>query len=387
VRLRPLLQSGFVALTLVGVFVVGGNCERWCPFGGVEAIYTYVGEGNLVCSLGVSNFFILGGVVLATLLLRRAFCGYVCPIGAMSEGIGALATRLHIPRITVAARLDRGLAVLGFVVLGVILWFTWRTSELVFRGYDPCYALIGRHGEDITLWAYVISGVIVVASLVLRVPFCRWFCPLAAVLAPLSKVGLGRVVRDEKTCIDCAACGEVCQMAIPVHEQSRVTQSRCTGCLECVDACPERDGGTLSWQVLGRPLRRPVLVAALLLILAASVTASYLWPLPSFVWTRGELPADEARVELRLENLGCRGNANMLVYFLTRDDFSEIEGPIRLEAWPGPGLARVAVIHDADRTSAKAIRAAITEPYFDANQRRWRQSPFVIEGHDPLAED
>ena len=74
------------------------------------------------------NFFILGGVLLATLLLRRAFCGYVCPIGAISEGVGAVASRLRIPRIDVPRRLDRGLAVLGFAVLGIILWFTWKTS-------------------------------------------------------------------------------------------------------------------------------------------------------------------------------------------------------------------------------------------------------------------
>jgi ferredoxin len=387
VRLRPLVQTGFVALTLVGVFVVGGNCERWCPFGGIEAAYTYLDEGNLVCSLGVSNFFILGGVLLATLLLRRAFCGYACPVGAISEGIGALAARLRLPTRTVPARLDRGLAVLGFIALGVILWFTWRTSELVFRGYDPCYALIGRHGEDITVWAYVISGAIVVASLVIRVPFCRWLCPLAAFLAPFSKVGAGRVVRAGDACIDCAACGDICPMAIPVHEQARVRQSRCTGCLECVDACPERDEGALSWRVFGRTMRRPLLVGVLLSILAASVAASYLWPLPSFVWSRGELPGNAARVEMRMEGLGCRGNANRLVYFLTRDDFSEIEGPIRLEAWPGPGAARAAVVFDPGRTDADAIRAAITEPCFDAVQRRWRRSPFVIEGHDPLGGD
>ena len=37
---RRIVQSGFLALVLVGVFYVGANCERWCPFGGVEAAYT-----------------------------------------------------------------------------------------------------------------------------------------------------------------------------------------------------------------------------------------------------------------------------------------------------------------------------------------------------------
>ena len=53
--LRTLVQAGFVALTVWAVFFVGANAERWCPFGGVEAIWTYASEGNLVCSLGVGQ--------------------------------------------------------------------------------------------------------------------------------------------------------------------------------------------------------------------------------------------------------------------------------------------------------------------------------------------
>ena len=40
-RNRRLVQGSFLVLVLLGVFVVGGNCERWCPFGGVEALCTH----------------------------------------------------------------------------------------------------------------------------------------------------------------------------------------------------------------------------------------------------------------------------------------------------------------------------------------------------------
>ncbi len=69
---RWIVQFGFLALVLTAVFVFRANCEVWCPFGGVEALYTYAAEGNMPCSLGVSNFYILGGVLVMTLLLRRA---------------------------------------------------------------------------------------------------------------------------------------------------------------------------------------------------------------------------------------------------------------------------------------------------------------------------
>ena len=165
---RRVVQLGFLALTIVGVYVVRGNAERWCPFGGVEALYTYATEGNLTCSLGVSNFFILGGVLAITLLLRRAFCGYMCPIGTISEWLRRAAAHLGIKTGRIPYALDRGLSLLKYGVLAIILYYTYTTAELMFRGFDPCYALISRHGEDITLWTYVVSGAILVGEEVAR---------------------------------------------------------------------------------------------------------------------------------------------------------------------------------------------------------------------------
>jgi ferredoxin len=389
VGLRTLVQAGFVALTVWAVFFVGANAERWCPFGGVEAIHTYASEGNLVCSLGVSNFYVMGAVLLTALLLRRAFCGYACPIGAISEWTRRLGLRFGLKRRRMPARLDAGFSLLKYPVLAVILLFTWRTSELVFRGYDPCYALLGRHGEDITFWAYVISGAILLASLAVSVPFCRWLCPLAAVLNPFSRFGATRIVRDAGTCTDCGKCGKVCPMAIPVDEVETVTHARCTTCLDCVDACPTRKGvAALGLRFPGTGgLGRAAVVVGLLLVLTASVAAAYLVPLPSFVWTRGDLPPDAERLELAIDGLTCRGSANRLVYFLTREDDLAIEGALRVEAWPGPGHARAVIYREPGAADDGTLKAALTEPCYDELQDRWRESGFTIEGYDPLGDD
>jgi polyferredoxin len=189
---RRIVQAGVLAITLVGVFLLGSNAELWCPFGGVEAIYTYATEGNLLCSLGISNFYILAAVIVTVLLLRRAFCGYACPIGAISEWLGVLANRFGVKTFRVLPKWDRVLSLGKYLVLAAILAATWRLGELEFRGYCPAYALLSRHGADITFWAYVVAGGIAVVSLFVTMPFCRWFCPLAAVLNPLSRFGLGR---------------------------------------------------------------------------------------------------------------------------------------------------------------------------------------------------
>jgi len=385
---RRLIQFAFLSATLIGVYVFGANCERWCPFGGVEAIYTYASEGNMICSLGVSNFYILGGVLLMTLLLRRAFCGYVCPLGTISEWLRLAAGKLGVGEVRVNGRLDRALSLLKYVVLAIILVTTWRAGELLFRAYDPCYALISRHGEDITAWAYVVAGLIVVASLVIVLPFCRWFCPLAAVLNLFSRFGLTRVSRDGNDCSDCGLCAKACPMNIPVDQLEQVTAARCTSCMSCIEACPQKSSGTLGWgppASWGRRWSQAVLIAVLLACTGGAIAASYLAPLPSFIKTSGILPDRPlATARLKIDDVRCRGRANLLFYFLQRDDLDRISGYFKLEAWPGPGAVDVHVTYDPAVTDEETIKRAITSPYYDAVADFWRDSPFTIEGYDPL---
>jgi ferredoxin len=386
---RRLTQLAFLALTLVGVFAVKGHAERWCPFGGVEALYTYVYEGDLTCSLGVSNFYILGGVLLMTLLLRRAFCGYMCPIGTISEWLHAGARRLGLRPVRSPLWLDRLLSLLKYPVLGIIVYFTWRIGELVFRAYDPCYVLISRHGTDIEVWAYVISGAVVVASLVIMVPFCRWLCPLAAVLNPFSRFGLTRVRRDEGACNTCRVCSRACPMAIPVHEVTEVTAARCTSCLDCVAVCPKEREGALRWgppRALGGRWPQAALLGVLLACVGGAVAATYLIPLPSFVRTFGEEPAQTASVLLRVEGVNCRHGTEQFVAYVRRDDEYQVRGYLRIEAWPEPSRpAVVRFVFDPAATNELRIKQAITEPYYDMASDTWTFSAYRITGCDPLA--
>ncbi len=387
---RRLTQLAFLSITLVGIFVLEGDAERWCPLGGVEALYSYVTVGNMTCSLGVSNFYILGALLLLTLLARRAFCGYMCPIGTISEWLQSGARRLGLRPLRVPYRLDRGLALLKYPVLAIILYITWKAGELLFRAFDPCYALISRHGKDITVWAYIVSGAIVLASLVIVLPFCRWLCPLAAVFTPFSRVGLARVKRDGETCEDCGECNRVCPMGIQVNQVKQVTAARCTACLDCVAACPRVADGALTWgppKALGNRWPQAALVVVLLACVGGAIAATYAFPFPSFVTSRGEPPAETETIVLRIDGVRCRGTSQGFVNWLQRADEYGVPGYFKVETWPASTQAQVRITFDPSVTNAAAIKRAITEPAFDADGV-WSFPPYEIEGYDLLdAED
>ena len=176
-------------------------------------------------------------------------------------------------------------------------------------------------------------------------------------------------------------------MAIPVDRLRQVTAARCTSCMSCVDACPS-GRSSLHWGPparLGRRWSQAALVAILLGSTTGAVAAAVLFPLPSFVKTNTvAAPAETATARLKVTDLTCRGRANLLFWFIERDDLYALPGYVKLEAWPGPGAADVHVSYDTAKTNEQAVKQAITEPYFDLIEERWRESPFAVEGYDPL---
>jgi polyferredoxin len=118
---------------------------------------------------------------------------------------------------------------------------------MVFREYDPWEALLAVVEFELST-AFVILVVMLVMALFVNRPFCRYACPLGAVVGIVGKASPVAVTRNADACLGCAICNRACPMRIPVNTRTRVTDASCNGCLECVAACPSRDalGVTIS---------------------------------------------------------------------------------------------------------------------------------------------
>ena len=238
--------------------VRGATIEKYCPFGGIETLIPWINKTGTLCSLSTMNISIMAGVLIITLLFKRVFCSHICPVGAISEWIAMLGRRVPFGHRVVARRVDRPLKWLKYPLLGVLLYFTVRVGELVFREVDPYYVLfsLGKaHGiadgpigvGAISLWITI--GLLLI-GLIIPLLFCRYLCPLAACLTPFSRLGFVRIHRDEGQCTKCGECDKACDWGVSVSDVGVVSDGECSNCQECIRACPV--AGVLTLRVRGR---------------------------------------------------------------------------------------------------------------------------------------
>lgn len=241
--------------------------ETYCPFGGLETAASLLTERHFTCVTGERNLALFIALIVLTLIARKSFCSWVCPVGAVSEWLAVLGRRFSLsPRrgdsagafsgLRTGSSIDRALRSIRIVILLAILYFTYRTGELVFRGYDPYYILVGFGAHGIAAWSYVILALVFLASIFLPMSWCRYLCPLGAALWPFSRVGRLRVVRNGEICKSCHACDFACPQVIRISAQDEIRSGECTLCFECMEACPEKDALDLRWPMYFR-LRNP----------------------------------------------------------------------------------------------------------------------------------
>ncbi len=214
--------------------------EAYCPFGGMESLWGLFTHGEFSCALGPLNLSLLLALVLLVLLSKKSFCGWACPIGFLGELFGRAGGKIWKGRPRPGRRLNGTLKLLRYAVLVLFLILTYKTGELILRGYDPFYIIYSGFGHG-TVGAVSRTVLVVLAIGALIVPmfFCRYLCPLGAVFDPLSRLGIIKISRDEDKCTQCGTCQKACLHDIPVQSMRLVRHRDCTNCLECLDSCPE----------------------------------------------------------------------------------------------------------------------------------------------------
>jgi NapH/MauN family ferredoxin-type protein len=241
--LRYSLLSVILASVLYLAFGLGSRSfEDFCPFGGMESLWGLYQTREFSCTLGPLNLSMLIGVLVLALIAKKAFCGWACPIGFLGE-LGARLTGLFWrKRPQPSKKMNGALKLLRYVVFALALYFTYKSGELILRGYDPFFLLFSGFGHgSVGLTSWIVLSALVVGALIVPMFFCRYLCPLGATFDPLSRLGLLKIVRDPDKCTMCNSCQKACPHNLTPQAVVKLRHRDCTLCLECVDACPEKD--------------------------------------------------------------------------------------------------------------------------------------------------
>lgn len=215
-----------------------------CPIGSLQAV---LGSPKFQMSFYVVGFFLFTGAILG-----RVVCGFLCPFGLVQDllyKIPFFAKRKNMPG-------HKGLVWIKYVVLALMVvilpifavnaygisdpWFCKYLcpSGTLFGGIPLIAANDGLQQAlgGLFIWKMSVLLVILVWSLWVYRPFCKYLCPLGAIYGWFNPIALSRFQMDKEACIDCKKCKAACPMDIPVY--AKPNSAECIKCGKCLQACP-----------------------------------------------------------------------------------------------------------------------------------------------------
>lgn len=204
------------------------------------------------------------------ILLNKAFCGWICPLGFFQEIVTMIGQKLGLNKTeSLSEPLVKRIRPVKWIMLSVLIFGLPMLSGIGFVSHDlgdpfckicPSRILttLATGSSDqlyvdtstptfmtLSILGDFIFGLMIALALTIRQPFCR-ICPMLALHAVFKKIGLVRLVKNAKPrCEKCGLCAKACPMDIKeIHTDMTnkdVLFSDCTLCGRCVEFCPDKD--------------------------------------------------------------------------------------------------------------------------------------------------
>ncbi len=220
--------------------------EGFLPISALMGIMHWISSGALN-TIHPAGSIILIAIVVLSVVLKKSFCSWMCPIGTLSESLWLLGQRLFKRNIDLWRWLDYPLRSLKYLLLfffiSAIGAMSVRDLEIFIGSPYNKVADIKMYlfFADITPFALWTIILLMLLSVVIKNFWCRYLCPYGALLGIAGFFSPFRITRAKESCIDCELCTKVCPSRISVHSVGQVWSDECTSCLRCVEECPVKE--------------------------------------------------------------------------------------------------------------------------------------------------
>ncbi|MFI0396538.1 4Fe-4S binding protein [Paracoccus jiaweipingae] len=181
--------------------------------------------------------FVLWFAVAASLLLwaRGAFCGWLCPFGALQELLNKLAKALRVPQITLPWGLHERLWAVKYLIFMVLFGASLYSLELAEKlaEVEPFKtAIILKFARPLPYVLFAV-GVCLLPGLFIERFYCRYVCPLGGGLAIPARLHMFRWLRRYNECgSPCQTCAHECPVEA-IHPTGEINPNECISCLHC----------------------------------------------------------------------------------------------------------------------------------------------------------
>lgn len=233
-RLLNNLRLGFMLFTLFGIgFYANAQLSVVNIFTVFNALATDFDWGYFLMD---PLIFILWASVAAALLFwgRGAYCGWLCPFGALQELLNKAAKAFKVPQINVPWGIHERLWALKYIIFLVLFGISLYSIDLAERlaEVEPFKtAIILKFVRD---WPFVLFAIALLsASLFIERFYCRYLCPLGAALAIPARLRMFEWLKRYRQCGNpCQQCANEC-MVQAIHPEGQINPNECLYCLHC----------------------------------------------------------------------------------------------------------------------------------------------------------
>jgi polyferredoxin len=224
------------------------------PVGHFTSFFAWVRGGGWDTLLPAGLVIIIGAIVVS-LLFKRGFCGWICPLGTVWELAELAGRRVFGATFRLPRWLDRTGRTIRYVLAAVIfaaLMLVPLDQAVAFRQLPYMWTADLKILAGFSSPAFIVAGIAAfILSMMFSPVWCRYLCPLGGWYSTLGLASPCAVHRDDEKCISCHKCTKVCHALVDVEQaELRVWAPECDGCMDCVRVCPAP--GALEARVIGR---------------------------------------------------------------------------------------------------------------------------------------
>ncbi len=179
------------------------GAEGWLPIAGLMNTKYLLLTGH-VPEVHPAAMVLFIAFLIMSILLKKAFCSWLCPVGTLSENLWKLGRRVFGRNLHPPKWLDMPLRGLKYLLLGFFVFLIGAMSaEAIHDFMSTPYGLVAdvkmlNFFRDIGQTAAIVIGLLVLLSMLIQNFWCRYLCPYGALLGITSLLSPVKIRRDAR---------------------------------------------------------------------------------------------------------------------------------------------------------------------------------------------